>query len=270
MAQQQAATPQQVDAVQASLFATNIDLSCPVEEQNKSAQNDASSILPVDATTSTQVAKTDDNTSSSSLLGAVWKRVTGTVGCYLELWKTRLSSLVVITTAGGYYASGGFQQGSWQEQVGLLGGTFLQAACANSLNEIFEVERDSIMARTKHRPLPTNRISKTHASVQALLSGVLGTFVLYRYTNGLTAALGAANIFFYAGVYTPLKTRHWLNTWVGTVNGSLPPLMGCTAATNTVWHPTGFYMFSSMYLWQISHFMAIAYKCRAGNTIFSY
>jgi protoheme IX farnesyltransferase len=153
--------------------------------------------------------------------------------------------------------------GSWQEQVALACGTFLQAACANSFNQVFETNRDSIMTRTKNRPLPTRRISKTHAIIQAIVAGSAGTALLLKYTNPLTASLGFANIFIYAGVYTPLKTRHWLNTWVGTINGSLPPLMGCTAASNTIVHPAGFYMFTSMYLWQISHFMAICYKCRS-------
>ena len=49
-------------------------------------------------------------------------------------------------------------------------------------------------------------------------------------TNDLTAALGAANILLYAGVYTPLKQLHWLNTWVGAVVGAIPPLMGWAAA----------------------------------------
>lgn len=58
---------------------------------------------------------------------------------------------------------------------------------------------------------------------------------------------------------------HPINTWIGTLNGSLPPLMGCTAATNTIFHPTGMYMFLALYLWQIVHFMAISYKCGKGK-----
>lgn len=67
----------------------------------------------------------------------------------------------------------------------------------------------------------------------------------------------------YAGVYTPLKTRSILNTWVGTLNGSIPPLMGCAAATGTLNDTVGLFMGGILYLWQISHFMAINYKCRS-------
>jgi len=172
-----------------------------------------------------------------------------------------LSSLVVFTTLGGYYASGG-KILDWKSTLALTTGTFLQAACANSLNELYEVDRDKIMTRTRNRPLPTGRISKGHALLQAIITGVGGSYLLYRFNNPLTCALGVANIVIYAGVYTPLKVVHWLNTWIGTVNGSLAPLMGSASVTNNVCDPSGLFLFGVMYLWQISHFMAIGYKCK--------
>jgi protoheme IX farnesyltransferase len=141
-------------------------------------------------------------------------------------------------------------------------GTFMQAACANTMNELLEIDRDLIMTRTQNRPLPTKKISKLHAFLQGVLMGAGGTYLLYKYNNPLTAYLGAANILLYAGVYTPAKLLHWSNTWIGTLNGSLPPLMGCSAVRNSIMDATGLYMFSLMYLWQISHFMAICYKCK--------
>jgi protoheme IX farnesyltransferase len=184
------------------------------------------------------------------------------IRCYRELWKSNLSGLVVFTAGGAYYACGGT---NWKEAATLCTGTFLQAACANSLNEIIEVERDKIMTRTKNRPLPTGRISKTHAILQAMVVGVGGTYLLYKFNNPMTAVLGAANIILYAGVYTPLKVKSILNTWVGTLNGSLPPLMGSAAATTgRLTDPVGLFLFGVMYLWQIPHFMAINYKCKSG------
>lgn len=236
----------------------------------------------------------------------------GAMRCYYELWKTRLSSLVLFTTMGAYYSDGGWQQ-SWQEQTALAVGTFLQAACANrcvtcvcvhhacnnnnnmyvhhtcnnltqytfyktiiistnfiyiciwqrnSLNQIYEVELDSKMNRTKSRPLPTGRITRKHAIAQAVVVGSLGTYLLYRYNNPKTALLGAANIAIYVAMYTPMKVRHWFNTWVGTITGSLPPLMGCAAATNSITSPTAIYNGGLLYFWQIAHFMAIGYKCK--------
>lgn len=181
--------------------------------------------------------------------------------CYYELWKTRLSSLVVFTTLGGYYASGG-AIGDWRTILALTGGTFMQAACANSLNQLMEVERDRMMTRTTNRPLPTNRISKFHTLLQSVIMGVGGSYLLYKYNNPLTSALGVANIVIYAGMYTPCKVMHWINTWIGTLNGSLAPLMGSACVTNRVMDPAGLFLFGTMYLWQISHFMAIGYKCK--------
>ncbi|EFC48109.1 predicted protein [Naegleria gruberi] len=224
--------------------------------------------------------------------------------CYYELWKTRLSALVVFTAAGGYYAANKIHlisaerdeilqlinasSSSSTSVIGLCVGTFLQSASANSFNEIIEIERDKLMSRTFNRPLPRNKISVTHAITQAVITGAAGTYILNKYTNKETALLGLANLLLYVCVYTPTKPLHWINTWVGTLNGSLPPLMGVTAAMlplsltqhlspkpspldgllpstsdyNTKLLVTGLFMFGSMYLWQISHFMAISYKCR--------
>lgn len=183
------------------------------------------------------------------------------IRCYYELWKTRLSSLVVFTTLGGYYAAGGDLY-DWKSSFALASGTFMQAACANSLNEWYEVDRDRMMARTKSRPLPTNRISKLHALIQAAVMGVGGTYLLFKFNNPLTAGLGLANILIYAGIYTPTKVMHWCNTWIGTLNGSLACLMGSSSVTNNVNDISGLFLFSTMYFWQISHFMAIGYKCK--------
>lgn len=79
--------------------------------------------------------------------------------------------------------------------------------------------------------------------------------------NPLTAALGAGNIALYAAVYTPLKQLHPLNTWVGAVVGAIPPLMGWTAVTNSV-DPGAFFMAGILYLWQLPHFMALAWMCK--------
>jgi len=188
--------------------------------------------------------------------------ISETLKCYKELWKMRLSGLVVFTAAGTYISCGGTD---WKSCAALCAGTFLQAACANTLNEVYEADLDAQMTRTKNRPLPTKRITKKHALIQAAIAGVEGTCLLYSCNNTLTASLGAANIVLYAGVYTPLKTRSILNTWVGTLNGSIPPLMGCAAATGTLNDTVGLFMGGILYLWQISHFMAINYKCRSGK-----
>lgn len=182
---------------------------------------------------------------------------------YMQLWKTRLSLLVVFTAMGSYCCTRSGSGARRSSLIALCLGTFLQAGCANSLNEMMEVDRDRIMNRTMHRPLPTGSISMQHAAVQSVVVGATGTFILGRYCDWNTALLGCANIGIYAGVYTPLKVRHWTNTWVGTLNGAIPPLMGSCAATGgELFTVSGAFWFALMSLWQIPHFMAISYKCR--------
>lgn len=86
-------------------------------------------------------------------------------------------------------------------------------------------------------------------------------FPLSLQTNNLTAGLGAANIALYAAVYTPLKVVSVANTWVGALVGAIPPLMGWTAATGQL-DPGAMVLGATLYLWQMPHFMALAWMCR--------
>lgn len=93
-------------------------------------------------------------------------------------------------------------------------GTGLCAASANTLNQLYEVKRDALMSRTMARPLPAGKISKLHALLFAVSTGLAGIGVLDAKTDRTTTTLGAANIALYAGVYTPLKVIHPVNTYV--------------------------------------------------------
>ena len=84
-------------------------------------------------------------------------------------------------------------------------------------------------------------------------------------TNNLTAGLGAANIALYAAVYTPLKVVSVANTWVGALVGAIPPLMGWTAATGQL-DFGAMVLSATLYLWQMPHFMALAWMCREDYT----
>ena len=79
--------------------------------------------------------------------------------------------------------------------------------------------------------------------------------------NPTAAALGAANIALYAGVYTPLKQVSVANTWVGAVVGAIPPLMGWAGAAGGL-QPGAAVLAGLLYFWQLPHFMALAYMHR--------
>lgn len=102
-------------------------------------------------------------------------------------------------------------------------------------------------------------ISPNHAFLFGLTNGIVGPTVLWNAVNPLTALLGFANIFLYAAVYTPLKRISIVNTWVGSVVGAIPPLMGWAACTGTLNDPGAFVLAGILYAWQFAHFNALSW-----------
>jgi protoheme IX farnesyltransferase len=180
---------------------------------------------------------------------------------YKQLSKFRLSALVVSTAAAGY-AAGSKEGINWQGMGWTCLGTMLASSSANALNQAYERVNDGQMRRTLNRPLPAGRMSRAHALAFAAITGAGGVWLLLEKTNETTAALGAANIALYAAVYTPLKQLSVLNTWVGAVVGAVPPLMGWAAASGGL-DVGAAILASGLYFWQMPHFMALAWLCRA-------
>lgn len=146
---------------------------------------------------------------------------------YLSLAKSRLSILIILTTMSSVALSP--LPVTVPTLLATAAGTFICSASANTLNQLQEVPYDAQMARTRGRPLVTHSISPLHASVFAGVTSLAGPALLWVAVGPTTAILGAANIFLYAGVYTYLKRRSVINTWVGAVVGGIPPLMGWAA-----------------------------------------
>eukprot|EP00940_MAST-03C_sp_MAST-3C-sp2_P003440 g3440.t1 len=183
------------------------------------------------------------------------------VRCYKELSKPVLSGLVVLSTSAGFLMSG--SPAALMPLVAVSAGTTLQAWSANAFNQVWEVENDALMKRTKRRPLPSGRMTRVHAAAFASASGLAGTGILLLGTNPLTAALGALNIGMYTLMYTPMKTRSVANTWVGSLVGALPPIMGWTAATGTLIAPEPALLGLTLFYWQFPHFFSLAWRSRA-------
>ncbi|GLC45094.1 hypothetical protein PLESTB_001467600 [Pleodorina starrii] len=183
---------------------------------------------------------------------------------YKQLSKFKLSSLVVLTASAGFVAASGdtidYEKLAWT-CLGTLGA----AACANTLNQVYEVANDRLMSRTRNRPLPAGRMGRLHAAAFALACGTAGIWVLYDKTNALTAALGAANIVLYAAIYTPLKQLTVANTWVGAVVGAIPPLMGWASASGQL-DAGSAVLAAALFFWQMPHFLALAWMCKADYT----
>ena len=179
---------------------------------------------------------------------------------YLELAKARLSFLVVVTTAVGYLVAARGQADGWVLLWTVVGAS-LAAGCANALNQVIEVERDARMRRTAGRPLPSGRIGVIHAAAVAVLAGGVGLTILAAMVNALTAALGLLTIAVYLLIYTPLKVRSTLNTLAGAVVGAIPPMMGWAAATGRI-DDGAWALGALLFVWQIPHFLALAWMYR--------
>eukprot|EP00913_Durusdinium_trenchii_P035725 g33429.t1 len=150
----------------------------------------------------------------------------------------------------------------------LFTGTFLTSSSAQTMNQMIEVQRDARMKRTAMRPLPSGQLSLTEAAGFATGSGLVGLGVLAVGTTPPTAAVATLTMATYAAVYTPLKVRSPYNTHVGAISGSLPTLMGFTAALGTglassQWLAPAMWIFGMQTLWQMPHFYALAWLHRA-------
>lgn len=179
---------------------------------------------------------------------------------YVELTKPRITFMVVVTSAGGYLlgAPGG---GSLLDLLHTIFGTALVGSAASALNQWLERDTDGQMDRTKNRPLPSGRLAPTSALVFGIVVGLLGTGYLMLFVNTLTAGLGLTSLLLYVLAYTPMKRVSSLCTIVGAVPGALPPVMGWAAARDDL--STGAWvLFSVLFLWQMPHFLAIAWMHR--------
>ncbi|XP_018495480.1 protoheme IX farnesyltransferase, mitochondrial [Galendromus occidentalis] len=177
----------------------------------------------------------------------------------VSLSKMRLTSLVVITTMAGYAMA----PGSFSLLTLSLAsvGTALTSCSANAVNQFLEIPYDSQMNRTKNRVLVRGYMSPLGALSFAAVAGVVGVSTLYAGCGAWTAGLGAANLVLYTSVYTPMKRFHIANTWVGSVVGAIPPVMGWTAATGTL-DPGALLLGAVLYSWQFPHFNALSWNLR--------
>jgi protoheme IX farnesyltransferase len=117
------------------------------------------------------------------------------------------------------------------------------------------------MRRTRRRPLPDGRIAPTDATWFGLVLSAGGLALLAARSNVFAALLAAATLVTYLLVYTPIKRKTPLSTLVGAVPGALPPLIGWTAARGAI-TAGGLALFTIVFLWQVPHFMAIAWMYR--------
>jgi protoheme IX farnesyltransferase len=167
--------------------------------------------------------------------------------------------MVLVTTALGFVAGGGALTATLLPQV--LLGVGLLSAGSSALNHLWERETDALMRRTANRPLPAGRLEPDRALRFGVVLTLAGLVELVLAVDLLTALLGAVAFAIYVFVYTPLKKLTPLATVVGAIPGALPPVMGWTAAQHQL-SPGAWVLFGILFLWQLPHFLAIAWLYR--------
>jgi len=185
---------------------------------------------------------------------------TSQLGAFFELTKPRITFLILVSTALGFYLGSQGEINSNQFAVTIIG-TFLLAGGAGAINHFVEKDLDKLMDRTQSRPIPAGIISSKSALFFGVSISMFGFIILAISVNHLTAILGLITVLLYIFVYTPLKKITWLNTTIGAIPGAMPALGGWAASANEL-DPNAWILFSILFLWQHPHFYAIALMCK--------
>jgi heme o synthase len=185
------------------------------------------------------------------------------IGDYLQLFKVRVTTLIVVTAWTGVYmgaAKSGVSSLTWTLLNALVG---IGVTCAGSaaLNEVLEYKIDALMRRTRNRPLPAGRMSLATGMTAGILATVLGPLYLAFTTNVLTGVLAFSTALVYLALYTPLKRISPISTFVGAFPGAMPPLLGWTAVRGKL-EIEAVFLFLIVFFWQFPHFQAIAWMYR--------
>ena len=184
------------------------------------------------------------------------KKAESLVEAYYELTKPSITFMILISTALGYYMGGNGIVNYIHFFYTILGSCLISSG-SGALNHFAEADSDKIMRRTNLRPIPAGLISAENAMLFGIALILSGSAILYWIINPLTCLLALITSLMYLFIYTPLKKLTWLNTSVGAIPGSIPPIGGWVAATGRL-DPEAWILFAILFFWQHPHFYAIA------------
>ena len=187
------------------------------------------------------------------------KSVSCTLRALIVLAKPEITMMVMISAGvASRMASDSLQVTVLVHSVVGIG---LLAAGASVLNQFFERELDGRMRRTARRPLPAEELSPRQALIFGVAVSVSGLLYVFLLLNALTALLGLLTLISYLFIYTPLKTKTSLSTFIGAFPGAAPVLMGWSATTNNLSLEAAA-LYAILFLWQFPHFYAIGWLYR--------
>jgi protoheme IX farnesyltransferase len=170
---------------------------------------------------------------------------------FFDLIKIKITVAVAFTTAVGYFlAAEKLSIGIFVPIIGI----FFLACGASALNEYQERKTDGLMRRTKERPLPAEKIQTKTALFIIFVLVVTGVLILYFGTNLPATLLGIFALFWYNGIYTPLKRKTAFAAIPGAVIGAIPPMVGWVAGGGYIFDPKIILIASFFFIWQVPHF----------------
>ncbi|MFY9689853.1 MAG: heme o synthase [Candidatus Acidiferrales bacterium] len=179
---------------------------------------------------------------------------------YWALTKPEVNFLILITTFVAFHLASSSGAARILTVIHTLVGTLLVASGAATLNQFSERSFDAKMRRTARRPLAAGRLRPSNVlwfGISLSVAGVLSLAAI----NALTALIGLLTLLSYLFVYTPLKRKTALCTFVGAFPGAAPPLIGWAAARGRI-DAEAWVLYLIVFLWQFPHFMAIAWMYR--------
>jgi protoheme IX farnesyltransferase len=177
---------------------------------------------------------------------------------FKEITKAGLAISVLFSSIAGYLLGVNNENSfEWSVLAVLMVGGYCMVGASNAFNQIIEKDIDSLMDRTKNRPVPSGRMSPKMALLVASLLTVIGIALLYS-INEKSAMFAAISIFLYTSIYTPLKTVTSLSVFVGAFPGAIPFMLGWVAATGEFGIEAGT-LFLIQFFWQFPHFWAIGW-----------
>ena len=178
---------------------------------------------------------------------------------YFQLIKFTLSFMVVFSTVVSYLIATDYRNVSDVLLLFLAG--MLITGSANTINQIAEKDTDALMKRTASRPVASGRMSANHATVFAIITGVVGLMIMLMKFNWQSSLIGLLSLFIYGFIYTPLKKVNSVAVLVGGLPGALPCLIGWVAAyyDSPIEWTGGWIIFAIQFIWQFPHFWAIAW-----------
>ena len=182
------------------------------------------------------------------------------LAAFIELTKPRITFLILISTALGFYMASN-RVINWIAFFYTMVGTLFLSGGAGTINHYIEKDLDTLMNRTKSRPIPAGLIEDNIALYFGIILSVIGILILFFFVNQLTALLGLLTLILYIFIYTPLKKITWLNTTIGAIPGAMPVLGGWSGASNNI-STDAWILFAILFLWQHPHFYAIALMCK--------